>query len=257
MASPVTSAQRKFFRGVEQVRQLMAETEAFEARNAYVFRTEIVSRSTHEIRYRSLAVEREAPPDDWPLLAGEAIQNLRAALDHMVYAKSGERSRTQFPIFSDPCEFQVRGLPMIKGVPESVRATIEKAQPYRNYPPNPGETMLARLRVLSNLDKHRTLTTIASAVVREGVGVGDGVNVTWQQFGTDRPLASGETHVSTFTATSDTELAEADVQPMFGYEVRIEGRPVDVLKGIVHEEFRVLVECETGQPPSLFVRYPL
>jgi hypothetical protein len=255
--APVTSAQRKFVRGVEQVKQLMAEAEAFEQRRAYVFRTEVESRSMHEIRYRSLAVEREAPPDDWPLLAGEAIQNLRASLDHMVYAKSGERSRTQFPIFTDHREFHARGLPMLKGVPDSVRATIEKAQPYQNYPPNPGEAMLERLRVLSNLDKHRTLTAIASAVVHEGIGLREGVTVTWQRYGTDRPLSGGETHVSTFTTTSEAELGESDVEPMFGYEVRIEGRSLDVLKGIVHDIYRVLFECETGEPLSPFAPYPL
>jgi hypothetical protein len=34
-----TSAQSKFFRGVEQVRYLLAEVEAFENQEAYVFRT--------------------------------------------------------------------------------------------------------------------------------------------------------------------------------------------------------------------------
>ena len=252
-----TSAQRKFFRGVDQVRQLLADVEAFENQGAYVFRTEVESRSTHEIRYRSFAVEREAPPEDWPLLAGEAIQNLRAALDHMVYAASGGRSRTQFPIFTDPCEFQVLGSRMLQGVPEPTTATIEEAQPYRSYPPDPAQTMLEQLRMLSNLDKHRTLATIASAVVREGVGTSKGVNITWEQYGTDRQLGSGETHVSTFTASSEAEGAEMAVEPLFGYEVRIEGRPLNYLKGIVHDVFPVLVECETGKPLSPLAQYPL
>jgi hypothetical protein len=81
--TPPSSAQRKFFRGVAQVRELLAAADAFQSRDAYVFRTEVEAQSTHEIRYRSLALEQEAPPDDWPLLAGEAIQNLRASLDHM------------------------------------------------------------------------------------------------------------------------------------------------------------------------------
>jgi hypothetical protein len=253
----MTSSQRKFFRGVEQARQLLAEAEAFENRSAYVFRTEVESRSTHEITYRSFAVEREAPPQDWPLLAGEAIQNLRSALDHMVYAASGGEERTQFPIFTDPDRFREKAPGMLQGVPESVRAAIEKAQPYRDYQPDPRQAMLEELRVLSNRDKHRTLATIASAVVNEGVGVSEGVNITWQKYGTNRPLGSGETHVSTFMAASEAELSGQDVQPMFGYEVRIEGRRVDVLKGIVHDIYRVLVECEAGAPPSLFAPYPL
>lgn len=254
---PRTSAQRKFFRGVHHVKQLLDEADAFESRDAYAFRTHVESRSTNKIKYRSIAVEREAPPDDWPLLAGDGIQNLRAALDHVVYEKSGRRSGTQFPIFTDQGEFQIRGSRMLRGVPKVMKKTIEKAQPYRNYPPNPGEAMLAQLRLLSNLDKHRALTTIASAVVREGVGVSAGVRITWEKFGTDQALGSDETPVSTFIAQSTAPLDETHIEPMFGYEVRIEGRPLSLLKGIVHDVYRVLVECETGEPLSPFAPYPL
>jgi hypothetical protein len=254
---PKTSVQRKFIRGVEQVRQLLAEADAFEKRDAYVFRADVESRSTHEITYRCFAVEREAPPDEWPLLAGEAIQNLRSALDHMVYAASGEHDWTQFPIFTDPAAFEKKGPDMLQGVPDSVRATIERAQPYHNFPPAPRQTMLEQLRVLSNRDKHRTLATVATGVVREGVGTRTDVKIEWEKYGTDRPLGSGETHISTFTASSESELDEGDVQPMFGYEVRIEGRRLDILKGFVHDIYPILVECETGEPLSPFAQYPL
>jgi hypothetical protein len=68
VAQPVTSAQRKFFRGAAQVKTLCAEADAFENRNAYEFRMKIESRSNREITYRCLAVEREAP-ERRPLLA--------------------------------------------------------------------------------------------------------------------------------------------------------------------------------------------
>ena len=100
-----------------------------------MFRTEVESKSTHEIRYRSFAVEHEAPREDWLLLAGEAIQNLRASLDHMVYAASGERDSTKFPIFTDADRFQEKAPGMLEEVPESVVTAIAKAQPYRSYPP--------------------------------------------------------------------------------------------------------------------------
>ena len=83
------------------------------------------------------------------------------------------------------------------------------------------------------------------------------MNINWQQYGTAQSLHSGETHVSTFTASSDTELRDGDVQPMFSYEVHIEGRRADTLKGIVHDIYPVLAECETGEPLPLFAAYPL
>jgi hypothetical protein len=179
--TPRTSAQRKFLRGVGQVRQLLAEADDYEARDAYVFRTEVESRSAHEITYRSFAVEHEAPPDDWPLLAGEAIQNLRSSLDHMVYAASGERGGTQFPIFTDPAEYQQKAPGMLRGVPAPVSATIEGAQPYRSWASDPAQVALEQLRLLSNLDKHRTLATVASAVEHEGVATPKGVSITWDR----------------------------------------------------------------------------
>jgi hypothetical protein len=252
-----TSSERKFLRGVEQIKTLRRETRAFENRNAYVFRKEVESRTANSIRYRCFAVEREAPSDDWPLLAGEAIQNLRSALDHVIWAAS-KQGRAQFPIFTDPCEFQVLGSRMLQGVPETMRAAIEKAQPYRTTPQAPAQAMLEQLRILSNRDKHRTLATIASAVHQEGIGVPEGVGIAWEKFGTNQPLGPGETHISTFTATfTEAETEEVDVQPMFAYQVRIEGRPLGILRGIIDEAFRVLVECATGEPPNPFAPYPL
>jgi len=176
--SPASSAQRKFATGVEQVKRLLAEADAFEQRNAYVFRHEVESRSPQHVAYRCFATEQEAPPDDWLLLAGEAIQDLRSSLDHLVYAASGGQDRTQFPIFTSADTFKEKAARMLQGVPESIRAVIERAQPYHNSASNPSQAMLEQLRLLSNLDKHRTLATVASAVQHEGIGLPTGVSVT-------------------------------------------------------------------------------
>jgi hypothetical protein len=88
-----SSAHRKLLHGVEHARRLLAEADAFTKADAYLFRTEVESQSPQEIRYRAVAIEQEAPPDGWPLLAGDAIQNLRSALDHAVYATSDGATR--------------------------------------------------------------------------------------------------------------------------------------------------------------------
>src|SRR6059036_102474 len=131
-------------------------------------------------------------PDHWPLLAGEAIQNLRAALDHLVFEKSGNNRRTQFPIFTDHCEFQVLGKRYMKGVPEPVRAFIEEAQPYRFMPEHAAQHPLAQLSALSNLDKHRVLATVVSAVTREAVGKPSGVELTWEELASNKRLGAGK-----------------------------------------------------------------
>ena len=114
------------------------------------------------------------------LLAGEAVQNLRSALDHLVYEKSGGNERTQLSIFINPDDYAARAPRMMNGVPESLRAIIESYQPYRGTPDAPSQDPLSNLRTLSNRDKHKVLATVVSAVTTEAVGKPDGVELTWE-----------------------------------------------------------------------------
>lgn len=253
----LTSAQRKLKRGVEHVETLRREADSFEDGKAYLFESERELRSPHEAEYRCFAVQRKKMPVHWPLLAGEAIQNLRSALDHLVYEKSGGNRRTQFPIFTDRCEFQVLASRKMKGVPEAVRAKIEEAQPYRFMPHDAAEHPLAQLNSLANLDKHRVLTTFASAVTHEGVGLPEGAKVTWKDIASNKPLGAGKTQISTFVVSTEGEVKDVNVEPLFSYEVRIEGRPVATLKWIANQIYRVMAEVDTGEKLPIFAPYPL
>ncbi len=42
------------------------------------------SRTTNSVTYRCDATERRPPSDEWPLLAGEAIPDVRSSLDHVI-----------------------------------------------------------------------------------------------------------------------------------------------------------------------------
>ena len=98
-----------------------------------------------------------------------------------------------------------------------------------------------------------------TALEHESVGHDLGAVIDWQQHVTNRSLGSGEVHVSTFTASADdeAELEEIEVEPMFSYEVPIDGRPISYLTGFVHDIYPVLYECGTGQPLSIFAPHPL
>ncbi|MBI3104718.1 MAG: hypothetical protein HYY95_03910 [Candidatus Rokubacteria bacterium] len=107
------------------------------------------------------------------LLLGDAIHNLRSALDHMVFqlaaanlgSPPGEKARTQFPICDDDKKFKEDAKSMLKDVREDDRLRIESFQPYHrwNVPPNTQYSdqlgghfhPIHKLRELSNLDKHR------------------------------------------------------------------------------------------------------
>lgn len=220
----MTSAQRKLERGVEHTQLLRREALAYQQVEAYKLRTEEEDRPPEHTHYTCFAIEQLAPPTHWPELAGDAIQNLRSALEHATYAAASRRSRgrVQFPIFKDRCEFQVTGRPMIAGLKEPVRALIEQAQPCNTYPDGPTVDPLWALRELSNLDKHRTLTTVAAAVDMPYVGwdgvEGDDFEFTYVGYG--QPLKH-DTKVVSFLAAKNVK-----VDPQLMYEVTVEGRPL-------------------------------
>ncbi|HVR32028.1 MAG TPA: hypothetical protein VMS74_04880 [Acidimicrobiia bacterium] len=118
-------------------------------------------------------------------VAGDAVQNLRSALDHLIWALVARNAspgrHTQFPIIQKRRDFLIRAFrgtkqskPYLMGLaPRSYAVRlIVAAQPYRSS--DPGHHMLALLAHLSNLDKHQTLYTpihlLDPKEVREAIG---------------------------------------------------------------------------------------
>jgi hypothetical protein len=253
----MTSAQRKLKRGIEHVRTLLGEVRSYEEAGAYIFDSEREIRSETEALYRCFADRQIAMPTHWPLLAGEAIQNLRSALDHLIYEKSGGKSSTSFPIFTNRSEYGEKAPGRLKGVSEEVKNQIAEFQPFRFMPEDASHHPLAQLSSLSNRDKHRILSTVAAAVTREGAGIPEGVKLKWNDYGTHKELGDSRQQISTFVVRAQGGVSDVVVEPLFSYEVRIEGRPIGVLKGIGHEVFRVMAEIETGGNLSPFAPFPL
>jgi hypothetical protein len=115
----------------------------------------------------------KAPSPDLSLIAGDAIYNLRATLDYLIWQlilREGKRPgvRHAFPIYEKRPEFisQVEAPPKgrenrspLYGIPVSgdVWTIIEQAQPYRRgQHPAPLTHPLAVLHRLSNIDKHHS-----------------------------------------------------------------------------------------------------
>jgi hypothetical protein len=101
-------------------------------------------------------------PLELAALVGEVIYNLRAALDYVVFelaaADSGRTQHgTQFPIEDRPEKFRKRRKTFLLGVSDAHVSQIEALQPYR------GIAWTAKLRELSNPDKHRSLTVLFGA----------------------------------------------------------------------------------------------
>jgi hypothetical protein len=247
-----SSGQRKLDRGIEQANGLYEEVRAYEASRAYELNTTRQRRSAEEVFCVSLAVEREPPSDEWPLVLGEIVHNLRSSLDHVIYAQARPQStRTQFRIFIDQDEFQDKGLPRLHGVPAAVKATVESLQPFNVTPQAPRRDWLWVLHDLCNLDKHRTLTTVATAVGVPYIGY-EGPNTTtlvtdWVD--PSEPLRD-RTRVVSFTVAGPG-AEDVATEPGFSYHVTVEGLPLRVTLGkIVQAAFEAVHRCETGKALS-------
>ncbi len=104
------------------------------------------------------------PPIEWGLIVGEIAHNLRSALDHIVFALSGGKNGTQFPIFLSSDRYFERDRhgkimleTMLRGVDSAYRTIIDNAQPFHRPRPLVRDDPLARLSWLNNADKHRLI----------------------------------------------------------------------------------------------------
>lgn len=115
-----------------------------------------------------LTQAREIPPEV-SLIAGDAVQNLRSALDYLAHALVAANGRkpidgvTAFPISDSLPKHQMamRGR-KVEGMSQRAIAAIDAMHPYQG-----GWITLWRLARMSNIDKHRLLLSAASAVISQ------------------------------------------------------------------------------------------
>ncbi len=118
---------------------------------------------------------REPIPLMWGVILGEAVHDLRSALDHVIYQLTldwhgAELPRTSFPVMIDPDRWHKpvkvtfknpsgleygSGLWLIRGVGPGPTAFIEALQPYPTRQPEDSDVLA--LHELWNQDKHRLL----------------------------------------------------------------------------------------------------
>jgi hypothetical protein len=104
------------------------------------------------------------PAEEWGIILGDAVHELRSALDQLMWGmcKPKERGRrTQFPICLTEREWITDAPAMYWGASAGFVKVLDKLQPYHRGDMNTArEHPLAILQALSNLDKHRTIPAI-------------------------------------------------------------------------------------------------
>ncbi len=104
----------------------------------------------------------DAPGKEWSAVIGDCIQNLRSALDHMVWQLAPKTARLttptalEFPIFGDSKKYAEGATTRIGSLPGAARKIIDSVQPFHKGSEYIGDP-LWQLHTLSNIDKHRRL----------------------------------------------------------------------------------------------------
>lgn len=175
MSHPLVGAYLKVGRARQHLELLDRERQRFTETDPYRLEIEHDPQTGHQIvRFRCDGPFRV--PMQMSMIAGDAIHNLRSALDHVVYrlalAGGGTGERSQFPIIEDAKDYWRQEGRLLKGVVKGQRAIIEALQPYHvrgateplhEEDPRALNIHLMVLGRLDNMDKHRLL--LAGAAV--------------------------------------------------------------------------------------------
>jgi hypothetical protein len=173
---PLRGPLLKLERAKKHFAELREKSELFLATEPYDWSMEMQEFTDGTREYRISASVDDYPPIELGLLAGDVIQNLRAALDQLIWGYSAEvkrNRRTAFPIYLTEKDYRKNAPSQTPGIKEEGRVLLERWQPFR-LGADAEEHPLAKLQDLSNTDKHRTLLPGAVVQKRPPVLVGYG-----------------------------------------------------------------------------------
>jgi hypothetical protein len=157
---PLLGVRVKLKRAKEHLTDLQAKVRAFLDRGPYrVIRDEKTEPGQHLFRVQI----RESVPAEWGAIVGDAIHNMRSALDllacEMVVANGATPDRTtQFPFAATQAKFAAKGMPEIQAASQKARRLVARLKPY-----NGGNDALWRIHELDIRDKHRLLVPVGAS----------------------------------------------------------------------------------------------
>ena len=159
-----------------------------------------------QIEHTTLFVASVEPvPDCLAPIVGDAVHNLRSALDHLAWqlveASGGTPNRdTYFPICKTPQQYaSAIGKGEIKRMRSGAEKILSSIQPYAT-----GDDTLRFIHELDRFDKHRLLITVASTMDKWGVDVFKGQTL-WFDENRFLPLVPGYEIVNIPTSTYDRQ----------------------------------------------------
>ena len=196
----------KVERANKHIIDLEREIAAFLGSNPYQVRSKRNPDTRQLIYYLA---EVKSTPDCLALIAGDCIQNLMCALDHLAYQLVSSDTndappnpnRIYFPIADTEEKYEARKHGKMEGAHPDTMAAIDALKPYQG-----GNEPLWMLYKLNNVEKHRLLITVGSMF--QSVNVGASVSAIFTKLmGSDQnsPFLGKEFPIfDTFLTPADT-----------------------------------------------------
>lgn len=154
MADGLDSPRMKLARAIEHFETMKRETDAFMGTDPYALST---NEKVDDVWHVGRLQVRAEPPRMLGTIAGDVVNNVNAALDHLVYERSVTKPDrgTGFPVSLSVSDYALHRDRLLDGVPDwPDRAIIDAYQPYeRGMQADP----LWLMRVFANADKHRVV----------------------------------------------------------------------------------------------------
>jgi hypothetical protein len=167
MKHPLDGVFAKVERAQHHLKEIDDELRVFRGSDPYPVRIKIDPHSGNKVWYAGSPVAK--PPPQLSPLIGDALYNLRSALDHLAWQlvlanppNKPIKKQTAFPISLKVSEWSGAGR-RLRGMTVEMVAAIKAEQPcYRRHPYR--NRALRLLETLGNVDKHRhfNLTTAAT-----------------------------------------------------------------------------------------------
>jgi hypothetical protein len=193
MIDSLTGVRLKLLRADQHLKVLRDELAAFNAGDPYRIAHEVnADGSEHIFKMKVL----KQPPPLLSAIIGDALQNMRACLEHLAWSlawkdkrSEPDRSTTSFPIYRVESDFwnankrtgafsTGSGAHKISEITRvSVRAAIQQLQPYKT-----GRDELYILNELARVDRHQSLRVIG--------GTNRSVTQGWRKRGTRGPFVA-------------------------------------------------------------------
>lgn len=263
--APLAGCFDKLLRAKTHLDDLQARIDPYLA-NAYDLRPEI---DREDGLFLSRLVVAEPIPVEWSLIVGDAVHNMRSALDQAV-CRLAECTGAEvtndhkFPIRdTEPLTERARRRwdAQLEGVPDLAVEIIRRSQPFAGPQESPDQHALAALRELSNEDKHRVILSRHGSVQGlPGIEVGSAGERDLEVEGraeimVNRPLADGDVVIKmpiTITGPNPRLDLSADLpfEPAFGSNMaRASGltQMMDAVGGVLAALQEVAIATEREQ----------